>query len=73
LEVKDLPDKDMVTAKQLLLHRTIADADQKGEDVEISDFHENYLQEEKIQPLKTVMTENPYKIYTIRNPGHRDR
>ncbi len=70
-DVKDMPDKTLVTAKdnscfiELIAARKI----KKAEDVEISDFHENYLKEEKIQPLKTVMTENPYKIITIVTRG----
>jgi hypothetical protein len=69
--VKDLPDKTMVTATdnscfiELIAARKI----KKSEDVEISEFHENYLRDEKIQPLKTVLTENPYKIITIVTRG----
>lgn len=70
-EVKDLQDKTVITAQdqsctiELIAARKI----KKAEDVEISEFHESYLRDEKIQPLKTVMTENPYKIITIVTRG----
>jgi hypothetical protein len=69
--LKDLPDKTVINAQdnsctiELIAARKI----KKAEDVEISDFHESYLTEEKIQPMKTVMTENPYKIITIVTRG----
>ena len=70
-DVKDLQDKTIIVAQdnsctiELIAARKI----KKAEDVEISDFHESYLRDEKIQPLKTVMTENPYKIITIVTRG----
>lgn len=70
-DLKDIQDKTLLTAKdqtcviELIAARKI----RKAEDVEISDFHESYLREEKIQPLKTVMMENPYKIITIITRG----
>ncbi len=70
-KIQDLEDKTTVTAMddscsiELIAARKI----KKAEDVEISDFHETYLREEKIQPLKTVMTENQYKIITIVTRG----
>ena len=69
--LNDLQDKTVIQAQdgscaiELIAARKI----KKAEDVEISDFHESYLKDEKIQPLKTVMTENPYKIITIVTRG----
>lgn len=70
-DVKDAPDKTLINSKdhscsiEIIAARKI----KKAEDVEISEFHENYLRDEKIQPLKTVMTENQYKIITIVTRG----
>lgn len=70
-EVRDLQDKTMVTATddscsiELIAARKL----KKAEDVEISDYHEGYLREERIAPLKTVVTENPHKIVTIVTRG----
>ncbi len=66
-DVQDLPDKTTVSAKDKSCNIELVAARKvkKAEDVEISEFHEAYLREQKLQPLKTVMTENPYKIITI--------
>ena len=70
-DVRDFQDKTMVLARdnscaiELVAARKLAKAD----DEEVSDFHENYLRGEGIQPLKTMMVENPYKIVTIVTKG----
>ena len=70
-DVQDHQDKTMITAqdKSCFIELIAARKIKKAEDVEISDFHEAYLRDEKIQPLKTVMTENPCKIITIVTRG----
>jgi len=70
-EVKDIADKTIITARDntCIIELVAARKLKKAEDVEISDYHETYLREEKLQPLKTVMTENPYKIITIVTRG----
>lgn len=70
-KVQDLQDKTIITAEDqsCTIELVAARKVKKAEDVEISDFHESYLRDEKIQPLKTVMTENPCKIITIVTRG----
>jgi hypothetical protein len=69
--LQDEKDKTIITAqdKSCMIELIAARKIKKAEDVEISDFHEAYLKEEKLQPMKTVMTENPYKIITIVTRG----
>jgi hypothetical protein len=70
-DVRDFKDKTMVLARdnscaiELVAARKLENAD----DGEISDYHEQYLRDEDIRPLKTLMAENPYKIVTIVTKG----
>jgi hypothetical protein len=70
-DIQDVQDKTTITAqdKTCFIELIAARKLKKAEDVEISDFHEAYLKDEKLQPMKTVMTENPYKIITIVTRG----
>jgi hypothetical protein len=70
-DIQDLQDKTIITAqdKSCMIELIAARKIKKAEDVEISDFHEAYLKDEKLQPMKTVMAENPYKIITIVTRG----
>ncbi len=70
-DIRDLKDKTIISnldgtcTIELVAARKI----QKAIDVEISDYHETYLRDEQVIPLKTVMTENAANIVTIVTRG----
>ncbi len=69
--VEDDPEKTLLTSSDRTAIIELIAARKTSEmiDVEISDFHEAYLKEEKILPDKTVMTENPHKVMIIVTRG----
>jgi hypothetical protein len=76
-EVKDQADRTWITAPDGTCGIEIAAARRMGasEENEIADVHERYLRDEGIQPVKTMMSENPCKVttYVTRGLGMDER
>ena len=76
-EVKDQDDRTLLTSPDRSSSIEVAAARRTGkaEEGEVSDLHEKYLDDEGIQAVKTVMTENPCHIvtYVTRGVGADER
>ena len=69
--IKDSNDRTWITAADGSCAIEVAAARRTGtaDEDEISEIHERYLQEEGIQPVKTIMSENPNRVLTYVTRG----
>ena len=70
-DVQDLDQRTLITSpdKSCSIEVAAAHRTGKSEEGEVADIHEKYLLDEGIQPVKTVMTENPFQIVTYVTQG----
>lgn len=69
--VTDVEDKTLIESKDGSCRIDVVAARRIGEstDGEVTEIHERFLVEQRIQPLKTVMSENPNRITTLVTRG----